>query len=116
MNKHTPGPWAIDQHQKGCFYIVAEQGKKWNNPEICDLYTDVTPEDSVTIGPWLEPKENAEANANLIAAAPELLEALERLLIVCETPYPGCILSSREAMLARQAIAKAKGQQQCHSK
>lgn len=76
---HTPDPWALDKVQSDCLYIVAEQGKQWNNPTICAFYEDVTPEDSVTIGPWLKPFDNAEANARLILASPNLLKACEAL-------------------------------------
>ena len=77
MAKHTPGPWAVEHREGDMPYIVADQGKAWDNPVICNLYEDVTPEDSVTIGPWLEAHPNANANARLIAAAPKLLAALE---------------------------------------
>ena len=107
MSKHTPGPWKVEQYQGNCFYVVAERGKKWDNPEICDLYTDVTPEDSVTLGPWLEPKDNAEANAHLIAAAPDLLEALIGMIEVFGNAEH--VLTLNEVIAAKQAIAKAKG-------
>lgn len=66
--KHTPGLWIIEYQEGDKPYIVADQGKRWNNPVICDLYSDVTTEDSVTIWPWLEAHENAEANARRIVA------------------------------------------------
>ena len=80
---HTPGPWEVFNSHTGPYVIdSAEQGA------ICKLE-------------WcLE----AEANARLIASAPELLAALKRLLsdvIVC---YDVGVL--REA---RAAIAKAEG-------
>ena len=121
--RHTPGPWAI-QHQEGHPYIVADQGKSWKNPLVCSLYEDVTPSDSVTIGPWLEANENAEANARLIAAAPDLLAAL-KLVMQCAgdiASAPDGLLemalddgdeeTRRQAnafLVARAAIAKATG-------
>jgi hypothetical protein len=77
MAKHTPGPWAVNHRDSEMPYIVADQGKAWDNPIICNLYEDVTPEDSVTIGLWLEAHLNAQANARLIHAAPDMLAALE---------------------------------------
>lgn len=104
MMKATPGPWKIEHHQ-GNRYIVAEQGKRWDNPVICQLYEDVTPEDSVTIGDWLKEFENAEANAALIIAAPELLDALFWYA------YPGETENKPDSETlranARAAIAKA---------
>jgi hypothetical protein len=77
MSEHTPGPWAVKYRDTDMPYIVANQGKAWDNPIICTLYEDVTPFDSVTIGPWLEARPNANANARLIAAAPKMLVALQ---------------------------------------
>lgn len=108
--KHTPGPWRIED--KDTFpYIEADQGKKWNNPTICHLYQDVTPFDSVTCGAWLKAFDNATANARLIAAAPDLLNALERIVKELgasgykgDTEEPSCIHT------ARAVIAKARGE------
>ena len=54
--KHTPGPWVIENNRSFPM-IVARDGGKYDGacicPEVC----------------------NGEANARLIAAAPELLEA-----------------------------------------
>ena len=61
MSKHTSGPWAPRDLDSPAPYIVADQGKHWSNPVICNMYDDVTPGDSVTIGPWLEPHTNAVA-------------------------------------------------------
>ena len=46
-----------------------------------------------------------EANAHLIAAAPELYEALEALLETCHAEPHG----EKERMAARAALAKANG-------
>lgn len=103
MSSHTPGPWNIEIDAGGCFSLVAEQGKSFRNPTICFFYEDVTPEDSVTLGPWLKPCDNSDANAYLIATAPELLAELEKAV-----ERRG--FSDEDLIAARQVIAKAKGQ------
>ena len=104
--KHTPGPWAVDNEQMGFPYVVAGEKPDWRAPIICDLYEDVTPEDSVTCGPWLKAYPNAEANARLIAAAPDLLEALHHISLCSQSSA-----SSKEecGRIARAAITKATG-------
>lgn len=58
-----------------------------------------------------ESSEEGIANARLIAAAPEMIQALER---ICEQfDGPGLHEDQRDAIeLAQNAIAKAKGEQQ----
>lgn len=62
--KHTPGPWSIDQNDKYIHIIDRNSG----------------------IGPCMIPLNGGEmreedvANARLIASAPELLEALDKLV------------------------------------
>jgi hypothetical protein len=62
-----------------------------------------------------EPRAEQDANARLIAAAPDLLEALKALLVMCHSPEPVKLdeaLTWREnderaEAMARAAIAKA---------
>ena len=61
--KHTPGPWEI-LNWDGCFEIVC--GENLNPLTVCVI--ENRHRDIYCINP--------EANAKLIAAAPELLEAL----------------------------------------
>ena len=85
MSKHTPGPWAIRQEKEG-----------W-----CRIYA---PKDYYVGGEIAHYVSNA--NANLIAAAPELLEALQYLANVC----PAIDAQGEEAhQRARAAIKKATG-------
>jgi hypothetical protein len=54
MTQHTQGPWQLDKHVNGEVFIYPKNGRH----PICKVNKDY------------------EANARLIAAAPELLEAL----------------------------------------
>lgn len=56
--KHTPGPWRCNEN----VYVMNSVGET-----ICILYSPKTEEDL----------KNAKNNARLIAAAPEMLEALK---------------------------------------
>lgn len=111
--KHTAGPWRVELYEGEHPYIISEQGKRWDNPVVCNLYDDVTPNDSVTMGAWYESCDNAKANARLIAAAPELLEALEGVYRIIEAfGYTTALGKTQKARMdaARSAIAKAKGE------
>lgn len=81
--KHTPGPWVFDTSNDG------ESVKASNGNYIIE---DVYHADYVS---------GSTADRRLIAAAPDLLEALEKAL-------PD--LSGQDLLRARAAIAKATGQ------
>ena len=63
MNKHTPGPWRVEFHDTGQ-YTAHIQGE----------YPNKTIRTIAVILPYAGEGES-RANANLIASAPELLEA-----------------------------------------
>lgn len=86
--KHTPGPWRITA--QGKHVVSVEDGRICAAPEH--------------MAKW-----NWDANARLIAAAPELLEALE--LIANTDPVEAALDPQRAVRVARAAIAKAEGQQ-----
>lgn len=69
-SKHTPGPWKVTHPKSGRVQISHSRGGMVGHaPQICAMWrsSDVT-----------------EANARLIAAAPELLEKLQQLLSAYE--------------------------------
>ena len=70
---HTPGPWALQ---------LLEQGKNdyagWNSYCVRDGKTNVHIASVGQVDRYFE--RHNEANARLIAAAPELLAALENLI------------------------------------
>lgn len=95
---HTPGPW--NNYQGDDIYCVyAESGKK-----ICSI-------EPVDIVGWnAVHREEADANEALIAAAPELLEALSELADLVDAILSGEYEpDSFTTQPARAAIAKARG-------
>ena len=106
MTKHTPGPWTIDTR----FHVYAILDP--TGQEI--TFQDTEPqEDCGSVTSRGRTAEETQANARLMAAAPELLEALEsitasydRLLKEHGKPFEWGRIQSDAA---REAIAKAKG-------
>lgn len=95
MSKHTPGPWASNKYTTSVsvplkaidcerigFSIVFVNGHR---------------------------EKEAVANARLIAAAPDLLEALKE--IADTDPVDAALDPQRAVRIARAAIAKATGEQ-----
>lgn len=69
MNKHTPGPWVWGAYCKGLYGPEGLEG----------LEKEILSHESYE-GMWLSHNTSREANARLISAAPDLLEALKELL------------------------------------
>lgn len=113
-SKHTPGPWKVHRSYSSGLMSLALAGELPNyvpieTPFKEGAFADATSGDS----PW-EPSE-IEANARLIAAAPEMLEALEEFIRFIDLPpwaQPNEIACYRAAAVAsaEAAIAKAKGE------
>ena len=102
--RHTPGPWSVDgiasvKGTSSLDYPITDQRG------LCVAHV-IFNEDGG------DNREECHADANLIAAAPELLEALERLnLVIGLTPIKGNLEAVQDACdIARAAIAKAKGE------
>jgi len=96
--KHTPGPWRVNTTHLETRVVMADK-------RIATVHQCITKYDYLSV-----PVQQQVANAQLIAAAPDLLETLENLLLACEYCKPERILTSKAVLLARQAIAKAKGE------
>lgn len=110
MNKHTQGPWLIEEDDYG--------DEHWFGGFDCG---------QITVNGWVnggvkkDPDEWQQllADARLIAAAPELLEALIEVTATlswlahgeCRALHDGPIMPSSMAVkTAKAAIAKAKGE------
>ena len=79
MSKHTPGPWI-----EASRYIVTDEYT------ICEMFSRTR-------------SEERDANQRLIAAAPDLLEALKDAVEIIES-------TGLDASVQRAAIAKATGE------
>lgn len=89
MSKHTPGPWQLAE-KYNCKDVRAVDG-----PYVADCNASAAID-------W----RTKEANARLIAAAPELLENLIGCVEALASHVPDCV----EVQCARAAIAKATGE------
>lgn len=90
--KHTPGPWHL-MDGGGFAFRIGDDADEDKANILCTRYE------------WQERAEEMLANGQLIAAAPDLLEACEALIYAWEHGY-------REDMpehWLRAAVAKAKG-------
>lgn len=101
MSGHTPGPWYADPSKRVTGFAVTHDGEP--NPLAIALRK---PKNSYSKG---IPDTKALANARLIAAAPELLEALEsaQMALMGYTHQNEITLAALEKI--RAAIAKARG-------
>lgn len=98
--KHTPGPWKIGEQYLGCRDIFAPAPGDEPTIEICS--TSGLPEE-----------EDDIANANLIAAAPDLLNTLEWTLEQLNTLTTDAYSKGDDRMIRnrlQETIDKARGQ------
>jgi hypothetical protein len=83
MSKHTPGPWHLFERNHLC--IESDTG----NVALCNL------------------ARNSEADARLIAAAPDGLEAAHVALVELEAVEKEIGIASRAVPMLKAFIAKA---------
>ena len=106
MRDFTPGPWVFESQrgskQEHCFWGVLQKTEQAYRGEVCSI------SDAAHIGGITE--EEALANARLIAAAPELLEALQ-IMVKQFTKTPSTLADTEARGKAHAAIAKATGGQ-----
>ena len=91
--KHTPGPWRLNSDA-----LVCGNGDLMMSIAIC--YDKSSAADGVS-------RDEMKANARLIAAAPELLDALQSLLARVSSDIIANQCWHEEQRAARAAIAKA---------
>jgi len=106
--KHTPGPWILDKEynvkDRQDRMIVIGSGIFGH-----DVKSAAFPASS---GQFVADDDGGESNAALIAAAPDLLEALKECLTVVRIQNGNLHADTNEIQArAEAAIAKAEGQQ-----
>lgn len=106
--KGTPGPWKASDHYEDVVTVLDGRGFEVVTAEHCLMLQDYA--EKLGIDHWADDErahlnlsdEEQSANAHLIAAAPELLEALQAVVRVADR-------QTDEFDMARSAIAKALG-------
>ena len=104
MSKHTPGPWVINTAGG------AKKGEPFRITEIY-VYAPHVQDDTAICADIIDPitQEPSEANARLIAAAPELLDALKIIAEYASEGEASTGPAGWMGVVARVAIAKAMG-------
>lgn len=92
--KHTPGPWRTKREGFSTIYVEAPIGGGWV-------------QEIAACGPTNDGSAQQEANARLIAAAPEMLEALRNICDEQDAQQGYASLAAYDQ--ARAIIAKATG-------
>jgi len=116
--KHTPGPWQVitDEHPHylGGFHVERRIFTAWNHPQMkapVGVVNNSICIPAVKGDPAIRMVSIEEADARLIAAAPDLLEVLQGIL-KCERGIMGrLVIEGWQEEVVRAAIAKATGDQ-----
>jgi hypothetical protein len=97
MTSHTPGPWIVENGLQ----VWRDGPSAARSPRICTLRNAADPVDQL-------PADQMAANARLIAAAPDMCEALKTLLFNCR--HGNGLEAQYQALdKAESALAKAEG-------
>ena len=99
MAEHTPGPWRVEADEEGVYVLMEASGV---HDEYLTIYASPNP-------------DQREADALLIAAAPELLAACKEAYAFLDGNIGGVSVSAQEfqrrldlSVHLRAAIAKAQ--------
>lgn len=108
--KHTPGPWEVEGPMGAEIGLsVVQAGLKTYEWEFIAMACQSTAGDERMGRQRFISPEEQEANARLIAAAPELLNALKEILETDFSQESSWDYSEGIKDVARAAIAKAEG-------
>lgn len=106
---HTPGPWEV-------MYATSPKGECTLAVWSSNVFEGYVGSPVCKVSPQENENATDRANAHLIAAAPELLEALQKIVSLMPEPDdvdydPGQIIMDVER-IAYAAIAKATGKKE----
>lgn len=103
MNKHTPGPWefTVNAHPNAEGYVFCSIWARGMNDSDCNV--------ARTFQPSAVSHAQVLANAHLISAAPEMLEALKHAERVMDHAIATFGMPEEHAKPIRAAIARATG-------
>jgi len=108
--KHTPGPWSIKNDYDERHIVIANIDESFSDGTTAYTYDFVC--DTYGVDYESRSRDVANANARLIAAAPDLLSSLQRLLLEFDFMVEqGRIPDVRDDVIfcnARAAIAAAE--------
>ncbi len=120
MTKHTPGPWFVRDRlhpygdgskahvEREIYTQQIDPQLKGHLPVVCmSIGIGINGEKAISF------VHIEEANARLIAAAPDLLEALQPFVLANSSEeFVTLVVRSSDITKARAAIAKATGEQE----
>lgn len=102
--KHTPGPWIIDKNDEyPGSYVIRQFFNLWNNDE--STWDKDDPQSFIALC------QEDEANAYLIASAPDLLKVCKLGAEIYHDSSTNLTCSEERPCLFCKAIAKAKGRE-----
>lgn len=118
MSKHTPGPWTAEKWgHKSDTYGTGWSIRPYNHKtgEMTGFQLAVVDGDDYPLAQTNAMGGTSEANARLIAAAPEMLRALEEIRSETQDWFNDEYTSTADyadavGTIVKAAIAKAKGQ------
>lgn len=101
QNKHTPGPWIVEQYQ-GETNVISNCDRDRKDADVGVVFVLAGRIGGKIHGENFDDLSEIQANAHLIAAAPDLLEALEAVIKVADR-------NTAVFNRAKAATAKARG-------
>ena len=114
-NKHTPGPWkfgVLRYNEKKDKYTLEEKPFGYTAPTPYDNPSIVGADGTDVVGCYEYNVFNSAADARLIASAPDLLEAVKRLIPLAKVAAEDNSVrwhEDEDIVFALTAIAKATG-------